>query len=75
MPIKKDVGPKRGYLTTEFYLSSACALLGILVASGVVDLGGEGTWDKITGLLVSVLASLGYTLARAKVKVASEENK
>jgi len=75
MRTKKDDGPKKGYLTSEFYLSSACAVLGILVASGVVDPDGAGSWDKIAGLVVSVLAALGYTLARAKVKVAAEENK
>jgi hypothetical protein len=68
-------GPKKGYLTTEFYLSSAAALLGILVASGIVDPSGGGAWDKVAGLVVSVLAALGYTIARAKVKIADSKKK
>ena len=75
MATKKSDGPTKGYRTTEFYLSSAAALVGILVASGRVDPDGSGTWDKVAGLVVSVLAALGCTLARAKVKVADAESK
>lgn len=75
MATKKSDGPKKGYLTTEFYLSSAAAVLGIVVASGVVDPEGLGTWDKIVGMACSLLAAVGYTVSRSKVKAAAEEKK
>lgn len=60
---------KPGWQTTEFWLSSAATLLGILMASGAIEAG--STWDKVVGLLITVLAALGYTVARAAVKRAS----
>ena len=72
---KKPDGPRRGIYTTEFWLSSACAILGIVIASGVADPSGVGTWDKIVGMACSLLAAVGYTVSRSKVKAAAEENK
>ena len=72
---KKPDGPKKGYLTTEFYLSAAAAVLGIVIASGAVDPEGLGTWDKVVGMACSLLAAVGYTVSRSKVKAAAEENK
>jgi hypothetical protein len=72
---KKSTGPKKGYLCTEFYLSSAAAILGIVIASGAVDIEGLGTWDKIVGMACSLLAALGYTAGRSKVKAAAEGDK
>ena len=75
MATTKKSEVKKGYLTTEFYLSSACAILGIVIASGVADPAGVGTWDKIVGMACALLAGLGYTVSRSKVKAAAEENK
>lgn len=58
--------PKPGYKTTEFWLSLAAVALGAVMASGVVPT--EGTWERVLGLIVSALASLGYTGARLKLK-------
>jgi len=66
MAAKKET--KAGWKTTEFWLTSAAAVAGMVVASGVVDPDGAGTWDKVVGLIVSTLAALGYTASRAKVK-------
>lgn len=57
---------KPGWKTSEFWLSTAATLLGILMASGVVE--PLSVWDRAIGLCITVLASLGYTAARAAVK-------
>tara|TARA_Y100000310_G_C20036883_1_gene514366 strand:+ start:227 stop:454 length:228 start_codon:yes stop_codon:yes gene_type:complete len=75
MATTKKSEVKKGYLCTEFYLSAAAAILGIIIASGVVDPEGLGTWDKIVGMACSLLAAVGYTVGRSKVKAAAEENK
>mgnify|MGYP006295731821 CR=1 FL=1 len=60
---------KPGYKTTEFWLSLLATLLGFLLASGVMDAVPQESWiARIVGGLVAVLASLGYSASRAKVK-------
>ena len=60
---------KPGYKTTEFWLSLLATLLGFLLASGVMDGVAEDSWiAKVVGGLVAVLATLGYSASRAKVK-------
>jgi len=60
---------KLGYKTTEFWLSLLATLLGFLLASGVMDAVPEESWiAKLIGGLVAVLATLGYSASRAKVK-------
>lgn len=66
---KKNVKP--GWRTTEFALSTLCALLGIAIAGGFVDLEGVATADKVAGLIASGLAALGYSVSRGKVKAAA----
>ena len=63
---------KPGYKTTEFWLSLLATLLGFLLASGVMDTVPADSWiAKLIGGLVAVLATLGYSASRAKVKSAS----
>jgi len=65
----------RGVKTTEFWLSLAAVLVGFVVSTGLADPeSGAGTWDKVVGVVASLLAAMGYTSARTKIKVASEEN-
>jgi len=60
---------KPGYKTTEFWLSLLATLLGFLLASGVMDAVPEESWiAKLIGGVVAVLATLGYSASRAKVK-------
>ena len=48
---------------------NAATLLGFLLASGVMDSVSEESWiAKIVGGVVAVLATLGYSASRAKVK-------
>lgn len=57
---------KPGFKTTEFWLSTLALLLGLALASGAVPDGGLAA--QIIGGVMSVLASLGYTASRTKVK-------
>ena len=68
----KKTNTKPGYLTTEFYLSSGALILGIVIASGVVDPTGTGTWDKVVGMACSLFAALGYTVSRSQVKASGK---
>lgn len=68
VPITQETIPKPGYQTTEFWLSAAAKLLGLLFASGVLGDGSIGM--RIAGLAATVLAALGYTVSRSMVKMA-----
>ena len=58
-----------GYKTTEFWLTSAAEVVGLVMLSGVLEEAGEGSWvTKLVGGVVAVLAALGYTAGRSKVK-------
>jgi len=57
---------RKGYQTSEFYLSLAAMVLGALYASGVL---GDGGIDfQIAGIAATVLAALGYQLSRTTAK-------
>ncbi len=58
---------KPGYKTTEFWLSTVATLAGIALASGAIPEGGQVA--QIIGGVLAVLSQLGYSSARAKVKV------
>ncbi len=62
---------KPGYKTTEFWLSLLATVMGFLLASGVLDGMDPESWVmRIVGGVIAVLASLGYTASRGKVKAA-----
>jgi len=64
---------KPGYKTTEFWLSTLATIIGMVMASGVMDAAGEDSWiTKLIGGAVAVLSALGYSASRAKVKAADE---
>ncbi len=57
---------KPGYQTTEFYFSIVAALVGALLASGVI---GKGTGlEQALGAIASALAAAGYSWSRGKAK-------
>ena len=60
--------PKKGYKTTEFWLSLAATLVGALLASGAVADG--SVWAQGLGAISSVLGALGYTYVRGRTKAA-----
>ena len=57
---------KPGYKTTEFWLTVASNILGLLYASGVITDG--GTIGKIIGVAAMILATLGYNVSRGIAK-------
>jgi hypothetical protein len=68
-------GLKAGYKSTEFYCSLAAIALGMVVSLGLADPEGAGTWDKVAGIVCTLLAACGYTVSRAKVKASAESGK
>jgi hypothetical protein len=57
---------KPGIKTTEFWLSLAAMVVGTMMASGVFA---DGSMPmKIGGMAMSILAALGYTYNRTKLK-------
>jgi hypothetical protein len=59
---------RSGIKTTEFWITAIVVLAGLLPSSGLLP---ENHWAvKVCGLVVSVAAALGYTMARAGVKKA-----
>jgi hypothetical protein len=57
---------KPGYKTTEFWLSLLATLIGAFVAAGIV--GPDHIAMRISGLALSILATLGYGAGRAALK-------
>ena len=57
---------KPGYKTTEFYLSTAATVLGLIFAAGIIP--SAGPWAQIAGLAASVLGALGYSVSRGLAK-------
>ena len=61
-----DTQQKPGFKSTEFWLSTAATILGIALASGLIPEGGQV--GQIIGGVLALLANLGYTASRTKVK-------
>lgn len=57
---------KPGWKTTEFWLATFASIMGAVVASGIVP--ETGPYSQVVGIIVTVLASLGYSVSRANVK-------
>jgi hypothetical protein len=64
--MSEEKKPRKGYQTSEFWLSLAATLFGALFASGVVSEGGK--FEMVLGLVASTLTALGYTVSRTKAK-------
>lgn len=56
---------KPGYKTTEFYLTVAATIVGLLMASGAFE---SGAVAQGLGVVASALAAMGYSYSRAKAK-------
>ncbi len=67
--VKAKVKPvRRGIRSTEFWLAAVTSLISLLVIAGVIDPEGASTGDKIAGLAVAALASMGYSVSRGLAK-------
>ncbi len=68
---------KSGPKTTEFWLSLAAALVGVLLMGGVFtpDGGCVDSWctvaQTVTGAVVTLLAAMGYQWTRSRLKAAA----
>lgn len=57
---------KPGIKTTEFWLSLAAAVVGVLAASGGLDPASPAA--KVVGITAVVLAAMGYSVSRGLAK-------
>lgn len=66
----KTTDTKPGFKTTEFWLSTAAMIVGLVLASGIFspDDPSSAKILQALGLVSSILASLGYTAGRAHTK-------
>ena len=58
---------KPGWKTTEFWMASAAALVGLLLSSGLFD-ADASIWSKGLGLAAAALTSAGYAVSRGLAK-------
>lgn len=61
---------KPGIRSSEFWLSAAAVVVGFVESSGVLDTLPNPWPVKVVGLLVALLAALGYTVPRIALKQA-----
>ncbi len=66
IPTTTASAPKPGFKSSEFWLSTIATVGGILLASGALADGSAAA--QITGGILAVLASLGYTASRTSLK-------
>lgn len=59
---------KKGWQTSEFWLSLVAGIMTFLFASGVIPV--DSIWDKVMGIAATILTSLGYVVSRTLVKKA-----
>ncbi len=59
---------KPGHHTTEFYLTTAAAVFGALLASGLFPAGGLAA--RILGVVTIVATTIAYQYQRTKLKTA-----
>lgn len=57
---------KRGWKTSEFWLSAISVVVGLLLASGAFGEGSDAA--KVLGFVSSALAAMGYSASRGMVK-------
>lgn len=60
---------KTGWKTTEFWLTAAASLVGLLYGSGAI--GNGSSLSTILGFAAAALTSLGYTVSRGQVKASA----
>lgn len=61
--------PKPGWQTTEYWLTLAAVVVGLLTASGAIPT--DSTLGKGVALVAAALAAAGYSWSRGNVKAAA----
>ncbi len=59
---------RRGYLTTEFWVTAVVTVCSLLWGADVLDPEGAGTANKVFGFVVAALSAVGYTVSRGLAK-------
>lgn len=69
----------RGGKTTEFYLTVATAVIGILVMLGIIDPDQQSEMiqavEKIIGAVITIWTTVNYAIQRRKIKTDSHSKK
>ncbi len=65
-PVEPKLRP--GYRTTEFWLMLLAEIVGFIMVSGVLTDDPTNIWVRVVGGAVAILAALGYTVSRTKLK-------
>lgn len=61
---------KKGFLTSEFWLTIVATIGGLGVATGKITPEASNAAVQAVGAIASAIASVGYAYSRAKVKAA-----
>lgn len=69
----KPNGTKPGFKTTEFWLTAVAQIAGLAASSGAIAEGSQV--ERILGLVLMALATLGYQASRGAVKKAAATTK
>lgn len=60
-----------GWKTSEFWLSLVAALVGAVMASGIIPTG--SVWVQVVGIVATILGALGYQVSRTSVKTSAHD--
>ena len=66
--------PRKGPATSEFWLTLVTSLFGLAIMAGWINPEGISTLDKIAGVALAALTSMGYSISRG-ISKAGETNK
>jgi len=73
MSEENEAAPRRGIKTSEFWLTFLTCAVSLAVLAGWIHPGdGVSAVDKVAGLVVAGLASLGYSVSRGLAKRGAE---
>tara|TARA_R110002020_G_scaffold171937_1_gene362004 strand:+ start:989 stop:1228 length:240 start_codon:yes stop_codon:yes gene_type:complete len=56
---------RKGYKSTEFWISAVGLVAGIIMGSGVI---GENQWTQLIGGIIAAVCGTSYTMGRSMVK-------
>jgi uncharacterized protein HemX len=62
---RMETKDRPGYRTTEFWLSTLAAIVGVILASGLVE---TSPIMKVAGMAAAVLSAMGYSVSRGMTK-------
>ena len=70
--------PKPGWKTTEFWVTVAVQIVGLMAAAGIFTSEQASHWQRVAemagGLVAMIVSNIAYAQGRAKVKSAEAQN-